>query len=114
MSKAATASETQPAVAVVNLVTPIRREGGDISSFTLRKPKGGELRGLKVQDIVNTDVNTILALAPRICSPFIAQEEFANLDADDFAEVAGTIMGFFMTRSQVEMINLVMGQESKT
>lgn len=81
----------------ITLVEPIIREGGvNVESITLRKPNAGELRGLKVPDLVNGDVNTVIALLPRIASPVISQDEAETLDLEDFGEIAGAVFGFFM------------------
>lgn len=83
----------------IPLVAPIIREGGvNVETLTLRKPNAGELRGLKVPDVVNGDVNTIIALLPRIASPVISQDEAETLDLEDFGEIAGAVFGFFMNR----------------
>lgn len=84
---------------VIALTAPIVREGGvDVDTLTLRKPNAGELRGLKVPDLVNGDVNTVIALLPRIASPVISQDEAETLDLEDFGEIAGAVFGFFMNR----------------
>ena len=94
----------------ITLNTPItRQEGAAIEALTLRKPKAGDLRGLNIQSLMTGDVASVITLLPRIASPFIAQQEAAQLDAEDIAEVAGTIMGFFMTASQKAAIRQALG-----
>ena len=84
---------------VIALTFPIQRDGGNnVDTITLRKPNAGELRGLKVPDLVNGDVNTLIALLPRIASPVIAQHEAETLDLEDFGEIAGAVFGFFMNQ----------------
>lgn len=83
----------------ITLVAPIIREGGvNVDTLTIRKPNAGELRGLKVPDVVNGDVNTIIALLPRIASPVISQDEAETLDLEDFGEIAGAVFSFFMNQ----------------
>lgn len=88
----------------ITLNEPLKRESGDISALTLRKPKAGEMRGLKVGDLFNGEVGAVLTLIPRICDPFITEHEAAELDAADLAEIAGTVTGFFMTPAQKAMV----------
>lgn len=96
--------------AVIQLATPLKRDGGvDIDQITLRKPNAGELRGLKVPDLVNGDVNTIITLLPRISSPVVSVHEAENLDVEDLAEIVGVIFGFFMGQAARAQIEKMMG-----
>jgi hypothetical protein len=93
----------------VTLAEPIKREGGDILWLTLSKPNAGNMRGLKVPDIVNGDVNTIIALLPRIATPQIGAHEAEALEAEDIGEIAGAIFGFFMTETDKAKMAQMMG-----
>lgn len=93
-----------PATSTVTLNRPIKREGGDVTQITFREPNSGELRGLKVADVMQGEATAIITLIPRISAPFIAQQEAEKLGAADFAEIAGTILGFFMSPAQKEMV----------
>lgn len=99
----------QPQTVTVTLGEPLRRTGGDITELTLRKPRAGELRGLKVEDLFGTDVNTLIVLLPRITSPVIAAHEVEMLEADDLLEVAGAVKGFFMPASLREAMAKALG-----
>jgi hypothetical protein len=94
---------------MVTLVEPLKRESGDVTTLTLRKPKAGEMRGLKVGDLFNGDVGAVLALLPRIADPFITEHEAGQLDPADLAEIAGTVTGFFMTPAQKAQIAAMLG-----
>lgn len=96
----------------VALSTPIKRAGGDITEVTLRKPKAGHLRGLKVEDLFGTDVNALLALLPRITEPPLIVAEIEDLETDDLLEIAGTVKGFFMTTEMREAMAKVMGAQA--
>lgn len=83
----------------VTLDTPIVRENGNtITDLTLRKPKGGEMRGLKIPDIVAGDTDTIIALLPRIAHPTISASEAEALEFDDIAEITGALLSFLETK----------------
>ncbi|CDO35817.1 phage tail assembly protein [Novosphingobium sp. KN65.2] len=86
-----------PQTVTITLSEPISRKGGDITELTLRKPRTGELRGLKVEDLFATDVNALMLLIPRISSPALIGDEVGQLETEDLIEVAGTVKGFFMT-----------------
>lgn len=98
-----------PVTVEVALNYPIVREGGPISALTLRKPRSGELRGLNIQSLMVGDVTAVITLLPRIASPIIAPHEAALLEAEDIAEIAGTIMGFFMTAAQKAAVREAIG-----
>jgi hypothetical protein len=95
-------AQAAPTSVVVNLTQPITREGGPIASLTIRKPKGGDLRGTKLTDLVAADVDAVAKVIPRITTPAIAAHEFYGLEADDLAEVVGTVVGFFLNKAQRE------------
>ena len=95
--------------ATVKLGTPIARDGGEIEQVTLRKPKAGELRGLNLQDILQSDVGALIKLVPRISDPALIDSEVEDLEADDLAEIGGTIFGFFMTPAQRAAISQLTG-----
>lgn len=118
-------TETQPPVTSagtsrfsdpIELVEPIVRGETQIISLILRKPKAGELRGLTLQDLLTTDVSTIITLVPRISDPILTDVEARDLDPADLAEIGGVIRGFFMTRAERKMFETMMSGEplSKT
>ncbi|NKJ40814.1 phage tail assembly protein [Novosphingobium sp. SG720] len=94
---------------VVTLAQPLMREGGPITSLTIRKPKGGDMRGTKLTEIVNGDVTAVAIVIPRITTPAIAAHEYFSLEADDLAEVVGVVVGFFMSSAQKALIQEMMG-----
>lgn len=107
-------AEKKLVTAIVPLVEPIGRESGDIPTLTLRKPKAGELRGLSIKDLVNSDVSAVITVLPRICDPFISEHEAASLAAEDIAEIAGTIVGFFMSPAQKKAMAEMVGAAPST
>lgn len=75
-----------------------------IRKVTLRKPSAGELRGLALQDLVRSDVGSILTLLPRISDPIMTEADANSLSPADLAECAGIVAGFFMTADQRAML----------
>lgn len=85
-------------MAKITLSTPIlRKDAEPITTIELRKPAVGELRGLKLTDVLQMDVTAMLKLLPRITSPALDGAEVAALDPADFMGLAGRVVGFFMT-----------------
>lgn len=94
----------------VTLSNPIIRGETVLATINVRRPRTGELRGLSLQDIMNTDIVAMLNLIPRVTEPPLKEGEANNLDPADFAEITGTIRGFFMTKGEKAMIEAVMTQ----
>lgn len=99
-----TSTDTAPAPAApegqtitVRLAYPIRRKGGDIAEIVLRKPKAGALRGLKIEELYQTDVNALIVLLPRITQPALIPAEIEDMESEDLIELAGAVKGFFMS-----------------
>lgn len=80
------------------LDTPIVRGDTSISEITLRKPLSGELRGLKLVDLLNGDVNATLRLVPRISQPTLTDQEVANLDIADLVLCADAVAVFLQKK----------------
>ena len=98
----------------VPLENPIKRGDTTITKVTLRKPKGGEMRGLTTRDLMNGDVNSVIALIPRISEPALIDQEVENLEAEDIAEFSGAISGFFMNAQERAAMNkMIRGTSSE-
>lgn len=104
------AAPSGPHFETVALTSPLTRGGTTIPTINVRRPRTGELRGLSLQDIINTDIVAMLTLIPRVTEPPLTGDEANNLDPADFSEIAGTIRGFFMTKGEKAMIEAVMTQ----
>ncbi|MFC0683560.1 phage tail assembly protein [Novosphingobium clariflavum] len=96
----------------VVLVEPIVRGPRTIESLNIRKPKAGELRGTSMQDILTTDVAAMLRLIPRVSEPSLTPEEADNLTSEDFAELAGVIRGFFITKMERMAVDAMLAEHS--
>jgi len=93
----------------VTLQSPIARGDDSITSIRLRKPKAGELRGLKLENILTSEVTTILSLLPRISEPPLLAHDCEELDPADLAEIGGVIVGFFLTAGQKAQVKALTG-----
>ncbi|MGE4323543.1 MAG: phage tail assembly protein [Sphingobium sp.] len=111
----AAASEPKNRFETVTLSEPILRGDTRIERITLRKPKGGELRGLSLQDIITTDIGAIMEIIPRISDPILIRDEVEQLEAADLAEIGGVIRGFFMTAAERKAVeNYIADRLTKT
>ncbi len=92
---------TQPIYsAPIELAQPIKRSQTEVKEITLRRPGSGELRGLKLADLVQGDVNAVIRLVPRISQPTLLEQEVAALDAYDLTRCADEIAVFLQTPPQ--------------
>lgn len=81
------------------LEQPIKRGDTTITEITLRKPASGELRGLKLVDLLNGDVNATIRLVPRISTPTLTEQDVAALDVADLTLCADNIAVFLQKRT---------------
>lgn len=93
---------TNSILSTVTLSEPIKREGGDITELTLRKPTSGELRGLSLLSLAEFDVNTLFKLLPRIAQPSVTDAELNKLPIDDLYALAGEINNRFLQPSSTQ------------
>ncbi|MCW9041752.1 MAG: phage tail assembly protein [Pseudopelagicola sp.] len=87
---------------VVTLADPIKVGDEKISTVTLRKPQTGDLRGLKLANILQLDVNAMVTLLPRITSPALSPDQVAGLDPADFTDLASQVVVFFARPEQLQ------------
>lgn len=90
----------RPQFETVTLEKPIRRGDQVIEKLTLKKPMGGELRGLNLVQITQLDVNCLHKLLPRICTPAVIEADVADMDPADLLACAVEVAGFFLTKAQ--------------
>lgn len=112
-------TDTPPTVAAPNrfatvaLEHPILRGETKIESLNVRKPRAGELRGgITLQDILTTDATAMLKLIPRLTDPPLTPPEADALEPEDFAELAGTIRGFFITKGERAAIEALIAEHT--
>lgn len=82
----------------VTLDTPLRRGEQDITILTVRKPNSGELRGVKLQALMETDVDSLIRVLPRITMPSLTAQEIQNMDPADLYSLATEVTLFLLPR----------------
>ncbi|WP_272971635.1 phage tail assembly protein [Comamonas terrigena] len=88
----------------VTLDFPIKRGAGEITEITLRKPMAGELRGVKLTDLLTLEAGAVRLLLPRVTIPTLLPHEVDQLDPADFTELATMVAGFFVRKSTREAL----------
>ncbi|MGP0914049.1 phage tail assembly protein [Serratia sp. CY70267] len=83
----------------VVLDVPVVRGTTQITEVTVNKPNAGALRGTRLQALIETDVNSLVTVLPRITSPALTANEVTNLDPADLYQLSQTLALFFLTIS---------------
>lgn len=89
----------------MELTDPIKRGDDEVTGFDIRRPKAGELRGVKVLDLMHMDVAAVSEVLPRISVPPLSAAEVADLDIFSFGEAAGHISNFFTVEPEKKVNN---------
>lgn len=89
-----TAAMTSASMVSIALDQPIVRGDTSIDGVQIRKPMAGELRGLKLTEVVQADVDAMIVLLPRITVPPLTEEEVAAMGVADFVECSNQVAGF--------------------
>lgn len=90
----------------VDLEEPIVRGETKITKVILQKPKGGALRGTSMNDVLNSDVNTMFKVIPRISTPSITEAELIDMEADDLTSLCGAVVDFFLGKTKRASLGL--------
>ncbi|EOI6864718.1 phage tail assembly protein [Yersinia enterocolitica] len=84
---------------VITLDVPIVRGNTTITEVTVNKPNAGALRGAKLQALLDTDVDALIRVLPRITTPNLTVPEISNLDPADIYALSQALAIFFLPNS---------------
>ncbi|WP_068083119.1 phage tail assembly protein [Novosphingobium rosa] len=84
----------------INLIHPLQTEAGPVESITLREPDSGAIRGLKLPELANCRIGSMLTLLPRIALAKLKPAEVGTLHPVDLYRLGKVIAGFFLTAEQ--------------
>jgi len=79
--------------------TPLKRGESEIKQVELIKPTAGSLRGVRLADLCQSDVDALLTVLPRITLPSLTKAECNALDPIDLISLGGKVIGFLQTKS---------------
>mgnify|MGYP004695090499 CR=1 FL=1 len=85
--------------AVIELDEPIKRGDTEITSVTIRKPKSGELRGVRLQVLLEMDVNSMTEVLPRITVPTLTKDEIGAMEPGDLLNMSIAVVNFLLPKS---------------
>ena len=77
---------------------PVRRGEGVITSVhitdAVRHP--GSLRGLRLYDVMQSDVDSLIKMIPRVTEPALMEHEILTMDNRDFVALSTGIVSFLV------------------
>lgn len=80
----------------IPLSHPVSFGDDSIDKLQLRKPQAGELRGIKLLDVMQMDVTAYIQLLPRITAPMLTEQQVSELDPADLMKVMNGVQRFFL------------------
>ncbi|MGP2501065.1 phage tail assembly protein [Pantoea ananatis] len=83
----------------VTLDTPIMRGKTEIKEIVLRKPQSGALRGVRLQALMEMDVNAVMAVLPRVSAPALTAQEVNEMDPADLLALSVEVVTFLLPKS---------------
>lgn len=83
----------------ITLETSIKRGDTDITSVTVRKPQAGALRGIRLQALMDMDVNALMAVLPRVTNPTLTVQEINEMDPADLLSLSVEVITFLLPKS---------------
>ncbi|EER0851829.1 TPA: phage tail assembly protein [Escherichia coli] len=78
----------------VTLNTPLKRGETEFVEFQIRKPLGGDLRGVSLVELLSLNVDALTSVLPRITAPALNKHEVAQLDFIDLTAFGTALVGF--------------------
>ena len=94
----APAHNTGQHIEQITLGTPIKRGDTSVTTITLRKPRAGQLRGIKLTDLMQMDVAATAQVLPRISDPVLTEQEINAMDPADFVQISAGVAGFLVPK----------------
>lgn len=83
-------------MAKVVLANPIKVGDAEIKEIELRTPKAGELRGLRLSELLNGEVSSIATVVERVSTPTLTRDKFDELTVADLAALSTEVLSFFV------------------
>ncbi len=90
-----------PDMTTITMETPIDRGDAKLTSFQLRRPLGGDLRGISGMKLKNFDYEEVRKLIPRISVPTVLDIDFDRFDAADITQVELVLADFLFTKAML-------------
>ncbi|MDC9605862.1 phage tail assembly protein [Xenorhabdus griffiniae] len=92
----------------ITLSQPMKLANGqEITEITITDTmkQVGALRGLKLYDVMTSDVNSLITLLPRVTHPRLSEVDVSTMNVQDFALLAGGVADFLAPTSPESKTN---------
>jgi len=88
----------QQDLGLVTLSKPIICGEQSFNTFKLREIKAGDLRGVKISDFLEFDVDALAVVIPRISTPTLTAKDIYQLNLKDFNALGAGVASFFIEK----------------
>ena len=86
----------------VTLQEPIVRTGQTIDKLHIRKPKGSDLRGINLAEMMNANADAIMHVLPRVTEPLLVKHEIEAMDPADLLMCGMALVSFFVPKAALQ------------
>lgn len=83
----------------ITLTTPLFSGKTNITTITIRKPVTGDLRGVKLLNFVDADIDSLAKVLPRITTPTLSEHDVYGMDLVDLTNIVVEISSFLKPTS---------------
>ncbi|EMQ2084137.1 phage tail assembly protein [Yersinia enterocolitica] len=97
-TKAEPAVETNENLVVLD--TPVKRGDTLITEIEIIRPNAGTLRGVRLTDVANSDVDALMIVLPRITYPSLTTAECSRLELPDLVALASKVISFLSPKQE--------------
>ncbi|WP_145546917.1 phage tail assembly protein [Yersinia intermedia] len=84
----------------VMLDTPLKRGDTLVTEIEIIRPNAGTLRGVRLADVANSDVDALMIVLPRITYPSLTTAECIRLELPDLVALAGKVISFLSPKQE--------------
>lgn len=86
----------------ITLESPVLRGKTSIAAISIVKPAASSLRGCKLGDLLQMDVDALYLILPRITTPPLTKDEVEGLDPADLLAAGVAAGAFFIKKAPDE------------
>lgn len=78
----------------VTLDIALKRGDKTHNAVNIRKPAAGDLRGTRLTDVANIEVDALIKVLPRISTPPLNEHELSTMNGADFLALGVVVSNF--------------------
>jgi len=92
-------SVSEKTESTVVLDAPITRGNTAITEVIVHKPQSGALRGIRLQALLEMDVESIMTVLPRVTTPSLSKTEIIVMEPADLIQLGMELVTFLLPKS---------------